>query len=136
MDSTKIIIDKENILKAILFPAIIAAFLAFLDLVDIYIAGLFVLILAFMYAFSGYQYLNILISKGTPYSLMNAGINGGLTAGLVMVIFEILDYVAVGIQFEDWSFSFGWTLAYILEAIFVGYLATLATHAYKNEKME
>ncbi len=136
MDSKRFVFDKENVLKALVIPLIIGAVLAFTDLLDLYFGVLFALALTFMSAFSGYSYIKIIISSGESYPLINTGINGGLVAGIAMLAFEFLDYLALSIRYKDWSISLGWTFTYVIEAAFLGFLVTLAWHAYKNDKTE
>lgn len=134
MENQKFSLDLQNILKAILIPGIIAFILAIANLIDFDLGVFFTLLLTFMTAFAGANFIRTLTAAGKSFQLVNAGINGGIVAGLTMLIFRVFNYFFLSIRYSDWSTSIGWTVAYVLEAAFVGFLAALAWVAYQREQ--
>lgn len=134
MDGQRFTLDIENIIKAIIIPAVIAAVLAVANWIDFDPGVFFTLLLTGMSAFSGAYYLRSLNLSGKSYQLLNAGLNGGIVAGLAMVIFRLLNWFLLSIRYSDWSISIGWTIAYVIEAAFIGFIGALAWHAYQRDK--
>lgn len=134
MDNQKFSLDTQNIIKAILIPGVIAFILAIANWIDFDLGVFFTLLLTLLEAFTGVNFIRTLTASGKSYQLVNAGINAGITAGLTMWIFRIFNWFFLSIKYSDWSLSIGWTIAYILEAAFVGFLAALAWTAYQREK--
>jgi hypothetical protein len=134
MDGQRFTLDLENIIKAIIIPAVIAAVLAVANWIDFDLGVFFTLLLTGMSAFSGAYYLRSLNMSGKTYQLVNAGLNGGIVAGLAMVIFRLLNWFLLSIRYSDWSTSIGWTIAYVIEAAFIGLIGALAWQAYQRDK--
>lgn len=127
-------LDIENIKKAVIIPGIIALVIAFTYLIDLDLGVFFSLIFSLLTAFAGINYLITLMASGKSYLLINAGLNGGLVAGLVVIIFRFLNWFFLGIGHGMWSTGLGWTFMYVIEAILIGFMGVLAWHAYQNDK--
>jgi hypothetical protein len=134
MKNQKFSLDLQTIIKALPIPGIIALVLAIANWIDFDLGVFFTLLITFMEAFAGANFIRTLIASGKSYQLVNAGINAGILAGLTMWIFRIFNYFFLSIRYSDWSLSVGWTIAYVLEAAFIGFLAALAWTAYQREK--
>lgn len=134
MKNQSFTLDIENITKAVIIPAIIAVVLAVANWIDFDLGVFFTLLLTTMSAFSGANYLRNLNISGKGYSLVGAGLNGGIVAGLAMFIFRVFNWFFLSIKYSDWSTNVGWTIALVLEAAFIGFLGALAWHAYQRDR--
>ena len=126
-------VDIENIKKAIITPALISAVLVFTKLIEFDLGYIILLILTFIPAFAGVNYMRHLSTSGKNYLLLIAGLNGSIVGGLAMFTYRLLNWLLLSIKYGDWSSSIGGALVSIIEAVFISFLAALAWHAYQNE---
>ena len=132
MQNKSFAIDTENLLKAGKIPLIASAALGLTWLIKIPLGYFYGPALYFLEAFAGAMYMESILKSDREFHLINAGLNGAILAGVVVLIYRTLSWINTAMVAPDVAFNIVWFILSILEGAFVGFLGALAWYGYKT----
>lgn len=132
MQNNSFVLDTENLTRAARTPLIISVALGLTWLFRIYLGYLYSPTLTFLEAFAGAMYMKSIMDSGKKPLLINAGLNGAVLGGVVILVYSVISWITSSIVSQEWSLDFLSLVFRTLEGAFIGFLGALAWFAYKT----
>jgi len=132
MQNNDLKVDIENIKKLGVLSLGIGGVLAIMVSFDLYIAGLWGLVLTLAWAFSGGFYSQTLLKSGVTSEMLNLALNGAILAAITEIAYDVLSGLILSIRFLTLSSFF--SLSLFLQAAVVGAATAVVWNVYQTNK--